>query len=194
MNPEAHIHSLSPINQFEFNSSNFVIYDTHFSKIRSNTVLLSTSGFFSIGLCVCICKAFLPSPPHTESLLSSGSSTSIAVFLFLKRRFRWWQCLIKLVEFVWDYGHQWHLFFIGCCQKGLSGATSYCPGSLPMVTRSKWHVCHIYRLMIRVIWHDIGSCAQISWPPPYSWGKPWKTSARRPSMKAVRPVIALPPR
>ena len=37
----------------------------------------------------------------------------------------------------------------------------------------------------------LGGCAQISWHLPYSWGKPRKTSARRPSDEgAVRPVIA----
>ena len=36
-----------------------------------------------------------------------------------------------------------------------------------------------------------GGCAQISWHVPYSWGKPRKTSAMRPSNEgAVRPVIA----
>ena len=40
-------------------------------------------------------------------------------------------------------------------------------------------------------WNEPGSCAQFSWHLPYSWGKPQKTSARRPSDEgAVRPVIA----
>ena len=33
-------------------------------------------------------------------------------------------------------------------------------------------------------------CTQISWDLPYIWGKPRKTSARRPSMKTVWSVIA----
>ena len=32
-------------------------------------------------------------------------------------------------------------------------------------------------------------CAQISWHLPSSWGKPRKTSAKKPSLKAVRPVF-----
>ena len=46
-------------------------------------------------------------------------------------------------------------------------------------------------LMIRMIMKWYRGWAQISWHLPYSWGKPQKTSARRPSdERALRPVIA----
>ena len=44
--------------------------------------------------------------------------------------------------------------------------------------------------MIRMIMRRYRGCIQIPWNLPYSWGKHGKTSASRPSMKAVRPVIA----
>ena len=42
----------------------------------------------------------------------------------------------------------------------------------------------------RVIMRWYRGTSQISWHLPYSWGRPGDTSARRLSMKAVRPVIS----
>ena len=60
---------------------------------------------------------------------------------------------------------------------------------------AKGHVPRVSRksrrsLMIRVIMKWSWSCAQISWHLPYSWGKPQKTSTRRPTMKALQSIIA----
>ena len=63
---------------------------------------------------------------------------------------------------------------VGLCHKLLSGFLANC------------HVSRLCQLMVRVI----GGCVQISWHLPHSWGKLRKPSARSPSMKAVRSVIA----
>ena len=70
------------------------------------------------------------------------------------------------------------------CQQLLSGFLA--KGHLPLVSRQSRR-----SLMISVIMKWSWGCAQISWHLPYSWGKPQKTSTRRPSDEgAVRPVIA----
>ena len=81
---------------------------------------------------------------------------------------------------------------IGCGQKCCTQVWrchSSCSGSYPRATCSECHVSKVGRLMIWVImiWYK-GLC--ISWLRYYGWENPPKTSARRSSMKGMRPVIA----
>ena len=59
-----------------------------------------------------------------------------------------------------------------------------------LTTCPEYYVSHVCQQMISVIMKWYRGCAQISWHLPYNWRKPQKISARRRSMKAVRPVIA----
>ena len=75
---------------------------------------------------------------------------------------------------------------MGCGQKSFKLCHQLLSGLL-----AKSHLPRVSRrsLMIRVIMKRSRGCARI-WHLPYDWGKPRKTSARRQSMKAMRPVIA----